>query len=124
MEGIASWSMMKISNKAALYSAIVFPGAGYFIVKRKPLAYLFLGLTLLCLWPLSREIFYKANRIAEQILQGSLPYSITSIREQIHSMPGLLSQQTITGISIALILLWSLGILDAYRVGKKLDARQ
>lgn len=112
---------MKISLKAAIYSSIVFPGAGYFIVKNKHRAILSLMICLTCLSLLAYEANHKAHIIAEKIILGSIPLDPTIIKEQIVSTPGILKPELLTAISFTIVTVWIFSIIDSYRLGKKLE---
>ena len=109
---------MKLSTKAAIYSGIVFPGAGYFIVKKSihgaaSFLITFAGLTVVMI-----EAFHKAQIIAEKIVSGVIPVDITLIREQILTIPGVFSPEVVSGISIMIGLVWLIGIVDSWRIGE------
>jgi hypothetical protein len=112
---------MKKSLKGALLSGLVFPGAGQIALK-----HMARGTALICIILISfGVIIAKGTQIALAVLQ------------KIEAAGGVLDIQTITEASnravissdsyimhggILLILLcWIFSIIDAYRIGKKLD---
>jgi hypothetical protein len=112
---------MKKSLKGALLSGLVFPGAGQLALKQKAR-----GIALICIVLASLGVIIaKGTQIALAILQ------------KIEVQGGVLDMQTIAQASnravvasdsyimhggILLILLcWIFSIIDAYRIGKKLD---
>ncbi len=120
---------MKLPLKAALYSALVFPGAGYFILKRNKQATAFLILTLIGLAGLAYEpvsqfplIIKKTQLIAEKIAYGQLPMDLTvivpMIRQDIISTLNSANPILIGSISIILGILWVIGVIDCYRLGR------
>lgn len=112
---------MKLSTKAAIYSGIVFPGAGYFAVK-KPIRGLVAALiSLVYLGLVIVEAVHKAQIIAQDILNGLIRYDIASIRAQIELTPGIISTQALTLATIAIAIVWVVGIIDSYRIGKNID---
>lgn len=113
---------MKLSIKAAMFSAIVFPGAGYFVVDRKVRGIAALIVTISILIFMMRDIFYRANIIADKIVYGVIPYDIASLREQILLTPGQLSQELMTNLSLVIALIWIVSIIDAYFVGRRIEA--
>jgi len=115
---------MLLHHKAMLYSAFIFPGSGYFIVKRKVLGLVFIVLTMLLLVPLMIEANHKAQIIAQQIVYGDINLNILAIRERIEQVPGILSNQQVNFIYGGLLLLWLVGILDTYRLAKKLTPQK
>ena len=112
---------MKLSTKAALYSAIVFPGAGYFIVKNKLRGGIALSISLGCLVVFMIEAFNKAQIIAGKIVSGEIPYDINIIRDQIPLTPGVFATEFIMVTTICIALVWIVGGIDSYRLGKLLD---
>ena len=70
---------MKLSTKAALYSSIVFPGSGYFIVKEKIRGYIACSISFACLVIYIIEAFHKAQIIAHKIVNGEIAYNISLV---------------------------------------------
>jgi len=114
---------MKLSTRAAIYSGLVFPGAGYFVVKKTihgAVAFLitFAGLAVVMI-----EAFHKAQIIADKIVMGAIPIDIGVIREQILTTPGVFSTPVVSAISIVIGLVWLVGIVDSWRIGKQDEVR-
>ena len=109
---------MKVATKAALFSAIVFPGAGYFIVKKNVQGSVALLVTLTGLAIMMVEAYQKAQIIAEKIVAGTIPLDILIIREQIILTPGNLTPEEVTYLSFAIGAVWLFGIVDCYRIGR------
>ena len=110
---------MKLSTKAAIYSALVFPGAGYFVVKKTvhgTVAFLitFAGLALVMV-----EAFHKAQIIADKIVTGEVAIDLGVIREQILTTPGVFSTTVVSAISIVIGVVWVGGIIDSWRIAKR-----
>lgn len=112
---------MKLSSKAALFSAFVFPGSGYFVVKQKPKGFIYLGIFLSTLALLMVEAVHKAMYIANKIVAGHISFDITAIREQILLAPGRFDATMIAFASWLIAILWLISIIDAYRLGRALD---
>jgi hypothetical protein len=113
---------MKISTKAVIYSGIVFPGAGYFFVGSKTRGISSIVATLGCLAFIMVETFYKAQVIAQQIIDSGLaPTSFDQIQQMIATTPGILPEMLLTGAYIVIGLIWIGGLIDCYRIGKKLN---
>ena len=109
---------MKTATKAALFSAIVFPGAGYFVVQKKVQGVIAFLITLAGLSIMMVEAYQKAKIIAEKIVAGVIPLDIQLIREQIILTPGNLSPETATYLSLSIGAVWLFGIVDCYRIGR------
>ena len=102
---------MKPNTKAALISALLFPGLGQALVLRRTgRALLFIGPALLALLYLLSTAFTVASQIADQITAGTLPLDPQLIAQQIeatNSSPG-------GNIAAAVLLVaWLGSILDA-----------
>jgi len=121
---------LKLSIKAALYSALVFPGAGYFILQRNKQAIAFLLLTLVGLAGIAYEpvkqiplVIQKTQLMAEKIAYGQLPMDLTvivpMIRQDILNTLDSANPTLISNISIALGILWFIGVFDCYRSGRQ-----
>lgn len=109
---------MKLSIKAAVFSGIVFPGAGYFVVEKMVQGVVFLLMTMSGLAVLFYEAYFKAQIIAERILRGEIMFDFNIIREQILILPSKFSPEVLSGISIFIGIIWLFGTIDAYRIGR------
>ena len=110
---------MKKSTKAVLFSALVSPGAGYFVLgaRKRGLAALIASAILIGVVVIDSN--HKAKAIAQKIVNGDITLDIATIREQIATAPGMFSERTIE-VAVALLLtLWVVGIVDAYRLGRQ-----
>ena len=117
---------MKLSTRAAIFSAIVFPGAGYFVLGMTRRAVIFTGLTLLAVAVLVYEAFHKAQIIAQGIASdflasGGLQFDLFEIRDQIEAIPSVINSSVLTGIYIGLAFLWIFSSINCYRLGKLLE---
>ncbi len=112
---------MKLSHQAALYSAMVFPGAGYFVVKEKPRGWIALTITLICLGVIIKDASFKAQIIAEKIVNGMMPFDVAIIRDQILHTPGFFSETVIWMVSSIIVVVWLVGLIDSFRIGKRLE---
>ena len=112
---------MKKALKGALLSGVVFPGVGQIVLAKKAR-----GVGLICIILVSFSVMIaKGTQIALGVLQ------------EIESEGGILDMQTISSVSeravsasdsyimhgsiLLIILCWIFGVIDAYRIGKKLD---
>ncbi len=114
---------MKLSIKAAMFSGIVFPGAGYFLVDKKRRGIISLIATVSILIFIMIDIFHRANIIAEKIVFGIIPYDIAIIREQILLTPGNISPETLGNLSLVIGLIWIVSIVDGYYLGRGIEAK-
>ncbi len=108
---------MKMSTKAALLSALVYPGAGHFFLKKY-----FVCVTLVCafsvpLFLVIRGVVEKTNKVAELIVSGSIPLDLASITEAVSNTVIHADTPESNVRLYVMLLVWFVGVLDAYRVG-------
>lgn len=108
---------MNKASKAALVSALIFPGIGHFSLK-KPLQGTFLaGASFVCLYFLVSAIMEVANQIVVKIQNGDIPMDVTNISNIVASQLAGSDGRLINIPSYMLMVLWVVGIVDSYRVG-------
>ncbi|MDZ7923372.1 MAG: hypothetical protein U5M23_04795 [Marinagarivorans sp.] len=127
---------MKKSTSALFYSAFVFPGAGLFALQQKKRGYLYLAVTVACLAVLIVDAYRKAQIIADRLVAdmlksgnldaAALTQLITrlpaTVAAQMKTLPSIFPAGVITGVTIALVVIWAVGMLESYWQGRKLDA--
>ena len=107
-----------------MYSGLVFPGAGYFILEKKRRGIMSFSITIGCLLFIMAEVFHRATIVAEKLVQGGLAYDISSIREQILLTPGSLSDGTMNALSMMIALVWLISLLDGYYIANRMESAQ
>ncbi len=114
---------MKLPMKAALYSGLVFPGAGYFVVQKKLRGFVALLISIAGLSVIIMESIHKAQIIAEKIVSGAIPFDIKIVQQQIFETPGIFSPDLLSGVYTVIGLVWLIGIVDGYRIGRIVQAK-
>jgi hypothetical protein len=109
---------MKRHVKASIYSAIFFPGAGYFLLSKTKHAVCFLLLTFVALAVVIYDMTFKAQIIVDKILNGDLPIDFAVVHQQLLITTGAFSPSIITATYLFIVVLWVVGIVDCYRVGR------
>ncbi len=109
---------MKKSVKAALLSALVYPGVGHFSLKKYAQGAVFSCAFSVPLYFLFSEIMSKAEHIAEQIQNGEIPLDIIAITEALSSSVMGVGAQELNIKMYALVFIWFVGIIDSYRLGR------
>ena len=110
---------MKKSVKAALLSAFVYPGTGHFFLKKYGVC-AFLACTFsVPLYFIISEIITKAEGIVEQFKNGEIPLDIAAISESLSSSIAGVDAQELNIKMYVLIVIWGIGIIDSYRLGRK-----
>lgn len=114
---------MKRSTKAALLSALVFPGVGHMYLKKYTSGVILMSASFTGIYLMIAKTIESALQIVAQIQNGSVEPDIAAIME-------VVSRQPIeTGIGVYLIdiatavffICWIIGIIDSYRVGGNQD---
>ncbi|PKG37704.1 hypothetical protein [Psychromonas sp. Urea-02u-13] len=109
---------MKIAMKAALLSALVFPGAGHLFLKKYPTGMALVSTFLLAFYFLSIDLLDKVDALLKQIESGHIPLTVPAITELISNQSMGMDTQTASFITSALGVLWLIAIWDAYRIGR------
>lgn len=107
---------MKQSIKAALISGLLFPGLGQILVlKRFARGCIFLLPTLAGALYILRVVMVQVNVLAGQLANGTLPFDIAMIAQQIAA--SRTEGPAMTAATLACVLCWSASILDAILFG-------
>lgn len=112
---------MNKSLKAALLSALVFPGAGHFFLKKYLRGALLTGATLAAFAVIISQAVARAQQIAEQIQRGEVRLDVTAIAEAVTKQAAGADTDLLNLASAVLLSCWLIGILDAYRSGRVQD---
>ena len=115
---------MKQSYKAALFSALIFPGSGHFLLKQYPLGFLFAATTTGCLGALILRAIAIAQTISEQMLSGEIPLDIASISSEISIQSAAAGSTMVTIATWVLVFCWLASTADAFRLGRQRDRAQ
>jgi hypothetical protein len=111
---------MHKATKAALISALIFPGCGHFYLKRKLRGAVFALFSAGCLYVLITYAVKVAHDISDRILSGDIPLEINSlmaeVSSQLNGSPG--DPQYIA--TLLLLGCWGIAIIDSFIVGRKL----
>jgi hypothetical protein len=112
---------MKTSTKAALYSSLIFPGAGYFLVNCKIRGILATSATAICFIGLFLEFFQRAQTITHKIVSGEIPYDVLVIAQHVRAMIYSFNTAQVIWLASTIGIIWVLSTIDAYRLGRSLD---
>ena len=112
---------MKQSYKAALFSALIFPGSGHFLLKQYLLGFLFAGTATGCICVLVFRAIAIAQTISDQMLSGEIPLDIARITSEISIQSEAAGSTTVTIATWVLIFCWLAGTADAFRLGRQRD---
>lgn len=109
--------MMKPTSKAALVSALIFPGLGHLVLKRPLRGCLFIVPALLAIGFLLRTTLELANQLVDEINSGKLAIDPFRIIERIHAA-GVDNPAT-NAASLVILLCWAGSVADAYWLGRQ-----
>ena len=109
---------MKKPTKAALLSALVFPGVGHVFLKRYLSAAVLAGAAFVALYVLVSSAVDRALEIVDKIQRGEIQPDIAVITELVSKQPTGADAQIINIAMAVLIIAWLIGVVDSYRVGR------
>jgi len=112
---------MNKSSKAVLLSALVFPGAGHFYLKKKITGGILLVAAFFGLYSIVAMIMERAQLIADKIVSGEMQPDMTIITELVTNQSTGTEAQSLNIATTILIISWVIGIVDSYRVGHLID---
>ncbi len=107
---------MKKSTKAALLSALLFPGAGHIFLNKYISGIALGGVSLAAIYYLISKTVESALQIIEET-QGNVQLDVITITELLSKQSAGVESQLLNIAMAALIICWLIGIVDSYRVG-------
>lgn len=112
---------MSRSIKSVLLSGLVFPGAGHLYLKKYRMATVLIITTIGCLSFLIMKAVEKAVSILEEIEASGAAINAQNIVEISASATGNTDTTSTSIATLLIVICWFVGIIDAYRSGKKND---
>jgi len=109
--------MMKPTIKAALMSALLFPGLGHFALKRGKRGCLFLVPCALAVVFVLRHVLQLVATLSDQVANGTLPLDVQTLSDRIDA-----AVATWPGVNVALaicVVCWAASIADALWLGRR-----
>ena len=106
---------MNRSVKAALISALVFPGAGHLYLKRGARACLFLLPTLVAVAVFLNEAMEQAGAIAAQIMAGTMSADPVAMAARLEQQGG---STLATLAATVMVVCWIGAAVDAWMLGR------
>jgi ABC-type enterochelin transport system permease subunit len=108
---------MKASTKAALISALVFPGLGHLVLRKGARGLLFIVPAALAVTYLLRSVLQLLDRLMDDINRGALALDPVAILERVHAS-GIDNAATNLA-SLVCIVCWAGSIIDALWLGRR-----
>jgi len=112
---------MKKSSKAALLSALIFPGTGHLFLRNYLRGFGLLVTSLAALSVVVIRAYQKAQLIVDQIVSGNVPMETGAITQAVANSTTSTDRLIDNIAVIVLLVCWLAGILDSYRLGAKQD---
>lgn len=112
---------MSRSLKAALLSALVFPGLGHLYLKQRLRGIVLAGVTLVALVLVTSSAVDTAMQLSDAILRGELQPDAAAIAGALAQQPPDGDALLVNGAWAALLVAWVFGIIDAWRAGRNLN---
>ena len=110
---------MKISTRATLLSLFMFPGSGHIVLKKYISGGVFIGIAAIASLFLFAKMMQRANDLANQIVEGRIPFDPIKIIELVTATPPADEAQLLSIVINVFIVTWIVSTIDAYRLGKK-----
>ena len=110
---------MSKATKAALISALIFPGAGQLFLKKYVTGFSLLGTAVVCLYILITNIINTALQLAEKIQSGQVQVDLSSVTALVSQQIGSEAQQ-LNIVTLVLVAIWLISIIHAYKSGSSL----
>ncbi len=108
---------MKASTKAALISALVFPGLGHLVLRKGTRGLLFIVPAALAVIYLLRSVLQLLDQLMEEINRGALALDPVAILERVNAA-GIDNAATNLA-SLVCIVCWAGSIADAIWLGRR-----
>jgi hypothetical protein len=109
---------MNTSLKVVLLSALLYPGAGHFILKKYLTGIALASAFSIPLLSVINEILASANQVVAQVNRGEILADIASISQALSSLMTDANVQEFNVKIYLMAVVWLLGVLDAYRISK------
>ncbi len=113
---------MKRSTKAALLSALVFPGAGHLYLQKHTKALIYIVLGFISLYLFFNQLIEKAQALSDKVLSGKIPLNVDAIA-QAAALESIQVDNNYVFLSTAIFLvIWLIAIIDCLKSTEPEDA--
>ena len=113
---------MKTSTKAALLSALVYPGIGQLLYHAYRRATLLILVFSIAAYFYIEEVVSKYQPLIDKVKSGEVPLNGQALAYELSKNPIILDPQRASVLTYILLICWLVAIVDAYRIGIKKDA--
>ena len=115
---------MSNAIKAALLSGLVFPGIGQVVLKRYRRGVVLMLIVLACLFIVVAKAVQQAFSVLKQIELAGGTINVDAILNVATQSSTNSDSIVFNSILLLIIVCWILGVVDAYRIGKKRDLEE
>lgn len=112
---------MSKAIKAALLSALVFPGTGHLLLKKYLHAVVLIGASFSVLYLMISRLIEIALQISEKIISGEVGPDVVAISELIIKQVAVTETRLLNIAGVVLVIIWLISIVDSYRIGRLQD---
>ncbi len=113
---------MKKSLKAALLSGFMFPGSGHFMLKSRLRGFALSGISLAGVAFLVNDAMQKAFAMVDSIQSGAISIANNQAIQQLMTQSSVgADSMMVKWVTWLVMGAWIFGIVDAYRLGQKVD---
>jgi len=108
---------MKRSAKAALLSALVFPGVGHIVLRHHVRGSVLILLALVASSAIISRVYQQALTLVDRINSGDVPADAETIMRMVSESASYSNSLFENYAVIILGVCWLFGIIDSYRLG-------
>ena len=112
---------MSKAIKAALFSALVFPGTGHLLLKKYLHGVVLIGASFSVLYLVISRLIEIALQISDQIISGEIGLDVVAITELIVKQTAGPETRLLNIAGVVLVIIWLISIVDSYRIGRLQD---
>ncbi|MFK5915430.1 MAG: hypothetical protein QM484_13745 [Woeseiaceae bacterium] len=112
---------MKQPIKAALLSALIFPGAGHIASGYKKKGWVIISATLIIFGLMVSELITKANKVVLQMQESGQAIDMEAITRVSQNLVQFSDNTFLNTLFILMMVFWVFVIIDAYRISYQQD---
>jgi hypothetical protein len=113
---------MRKSTKAALLSALVYPGIGQLYYNAYRRATILILIFSVAIYFYIEEVVSKYQPLIDKVKSGEVALNGQALAYEVSKNPIILNSQLVSFLTYVLLICWLVGIVDAHRIGIKKDA--
>ncbi len=122
-DDIDKGAIMKKPMKAALLSGLVYPGIGQLICQAYWRAVALFAIFSAAVYYYVEEVVSKYQPLVDKVKSGEVALNSQALAVEISKNPIIIDHQLVSTLTYILITCWLVGVIDAYYLGIKKDAK-